>query len=199
MSDEARAHYEAANQKAVANDGKGCLKELDAHDKLDANHKSTDPKSYLAMLRAQCVMKSGKCEPGKAQMRKTLEATQQVAIAPEHLDKMVEAYAGMWCQGDSMSERDQLLQALQKLTNAAFTSREDVKFCDDTWAKIKKLAPKVKPKDDDDSQIINLEGSLYSMVPLCYQRAGDCKKAYTAFEQVLPKVTKDAFAEIKDV
>jgi hypothetical protein len=199
MSDEARAHYEAANQKAVANDGKGCLKELDAHDKLDANHKSTDPKSYLAMLRAQCVMKSGKCEPGKAQMRKTLEATQQVALAPEHLDKMVESYAGMWCQGDSMSERDQLLQALQKLTNAAFTSREDVKFCDDTWAKIKKLAPKVKPKDDDDSQIINLEGSLYSMVPLCYQRAGDCKKAYTAFEQVLPKVTKDAFANIEDV
>jgi hypothetical protein len=199
MSDEARAHYEAANQKAVANDGKGCLKELDAHDKLDANHKSTDPKSYLAHLRSQCVMKSGKCDAGKAQMRKALESSMQVQVGPEQLDKMIEAYAGMWCQGDSMSERDQLLQALQKLQNAAFVGREDVKFCDDTWAKIKKLTPKVKPKDEDDTQILNIESSLYSMVPLCYQRAGDCKKAYTAFEQVLPKQTKDAFAKIEDV
>jgi hypothetical protein len=199
MSDEARAHYEAANQKAVANDGKGCLKELDAHDKLDANHKSTDPKSYLAMLRAQCVMKSGKCDVGKGQMRKALEASMQVEVGPEHLDKMLESYAAMWCQGDSMSERDQLLQALQKLTSAAFTTREDVKFCDDTWAKIKKLTPKVKPKDEDDSQIINIEGSLQSMVPLCYQRAGDCKKAFTAYQQVMPQATKDSYAQIADV
>jgi hypothetical protein len=198
MSEEARAHYEAANQKAVANDGKGCLKELDAHDKLDSNHKSTDPKSPLAMLRAQCVMRSGKCDPGKVQMRKALEATMTIQVGPEHLDSMIESYGSLWCQGDSMSERDQLLQAIQQLQNAAFVGREDVKFCDDTWAKIKKLSPKVKPKNDDDNQIINLEGSLYTMVPLCYQRAGDCKKAFTAFEQVLPKQTKDAFAKIED-
>jgi tetratricopeptide (TPR) repeat protein len=198
MSDEARAHYEAANAKAVANDGKGCLKELDAHDKLDANHKSTDPKSYLAMLRSQCVMRSGKCDAGKGQMRKALEATMQIQVSPEQLDSMVDSYAQLWCQGDSMSERDQLLQALQKMTSAAFTSREDVKFCDDTWAKIKKLMPKVKPKDEDDSQIINAEASLYAMVPLCYQRAGDCKKAYTAYQQVLPQATKDGFAKIED-
>jgi hypothetical protein len=198
MSDEARAHYEAANAKAVANDGKGCLKELDAHDKLDPNHKSTDPKSYLAILRAQCVMRSGKCEPGKVQMAKVIAAQAQVATTPEQIDSSVGTYATLWCQGDSMSERDQLLQALQKLMTAAFTTHEDVKFCDDNWAKIKKLIPKVKPKDEDDSQIINAEASLFSMVPLCYQRAGDCKKAYTAYQQVLPKATKDSFAEIAD-
>jgi hypothetical protein len=198
MSDEARAHLEAAQQKTVAGDGKGCLKELDAHDKLDPNHKSSEPKSGFGMMRAQCVMMSGKCDAGKGLMRKALEATMTTQVAPEQLDKMLEAYASMWCQGDSMSERDQLLQALNKLQNAAFVGREDVKFCDDTFAKVKKLAPKVKPKDEDDSQIINLDMSLYSMVPLCYQRAGDCKKAYTAFEQVLPKQTKEAFAKIED-
>ena len=196
MSDEARARLEAAQQKANSNDGKGCLKELDAHDKLDPDHKSSDPKSPFAQVRARCNMVAGKCDAGKDLLRKWYESATQ--MGPEQIDKGVEAYASMHCQGDSMSERDQLLAALNKLQSGAFMTHESVAFCDEHWGKIKKLAPKVKPKDDDDSQIINLEGSLYSMVPLCYQRAGDCKKAYTAFEQVLPKVTKDSFAKIED-
>jgi hypothetical protein len=196
MSGEARARFEAAQQKLVAGDGKGCLKELDAHDALDPDHKSSDPKAGLAMVRSQCVMMAGKCDAGKTLARKSLEATATMKMGPEQLDKVVEAYATQWCQGGSMSDRDQLLQTLSKLQNAAYMTHKDVAFCDEQWAKAKKLIPKVKPKDNDDSQIINVEYSLYSMVPLCYERAGDCKKAYASFPEVTPKKTKEGLASL---
>lgn len=196
MSAEARSRFEAAQQKQVAGDGKGCIKELDAHDKLDPDHKSSDPKSGLGMIRAQCVMLSGKCDAGKVLYRKSLEATVTTPMGPEQLDKTIEAYASMFCQGDSMSERDQLLQATQRLMTAAFSTHESVAYCDENYAKIKKLRSKVKPKDSDDSQIINIEGSLFTTVPLCYERAGSCEKAWKVFPDVLPQRTVDGFAKM---
>ncbi|PRQ08911.1 hypothetical protein [Enhygromyxa salina] len=198
MSGEARARFEAAQQKLVAGDGKGCLKELDAHDKLDPDHKTSDPKGGLGLVRAQCVMMSGKCDAGKVLARKSLEATATMQMGPEQLDKVVEAYGTQWCQGDSMSDRDQLLQALNQLQSAAFTTRKDVEFCEVQYAKIKKLAPKVKAKDSDDTQILNIEGSLFTTVPLCYERAGSCEKAWKVFPEVLPQRTKDGFANMEE-
>jgi hypothetical protein len=198
MSDEARAHLETAGQKANANDGKGCLKELDIYDKLDPNHKSTDPKSYNAFLRGRCLMLSGKCDAGKGLVRKYTEGAASVQQSPEQIDKSVETYASLWCQGDSMSERDQLLQALMWMSQNSYQGKPSASDCEANWAKIKKLLPKVKPKDDDDSQIIHAEASLFSTVPACFQRAGDCKKSYEAWLQVLPKASKDGYNNIAD-
>ncbi len=188
-SEEARAHYEAAQQKLVARDGKGCLAELDIHDELDPKHKSSDPKSGFAQMRAQCVMLSGNCEAGKAQIRKALEATSTIPQTPQQLDQYGEAIAMLWCQGDSMSERDQLLQAHYHLEQST-RSTPDVAFCDTHWKKAKKLLPKVKPKNDDDHMLINIEYGFANSVPRCYARAGDCKKAYEAYKETMPKDTK---------
>jgi hypothetical protein len=196
MSDEARARLEAAQQKAVAHDGKGCLKELDAHDALDPSHKSTDPKSGFGLMRAQCVMMAGKCNAGKALARKSIEATSTIDLGPEQLDNQADGMAMMWCEGDSMSKRDQLLQAVNRLQNAAYMSAKDVGYCDEQWAKIKKLAPKVKPKDEYDTQIVHLDRTLYSLVPKCYEKAGDCKKAFQSFETVMPQEMKDGFKDL---
>ena len=68
----------------------------------------------------------------------------------------------------------------------AYTTKTDVGTCSDLHKQAKKLSKKVKPKDDDDSQIINAEAALWSQVPLCYQRAGDCDKAYSAFVDLYP-------------
>lgn len=196
MSDEAFARIEAAQAKAVAGDGKGCLKELDAHDGLDPDHKSTDPSSPYALPRAQCVMMSGKCNAGKQLARKALAKQQANRMAPEQIDSAVQYYAATYCQGDSMSERDQLVQALNNLQQGAFVTHKDVEFCDQNFSKVKKLLPKVEPKNDDDSQIINAEASLFSMVPLCYQRAGDCKKSRKVMDEVLPPRTREAYKEM---
>jgi hypothetical protein len=193
-SEEARAHYDAAQQKLVSRDGKGCLAELDLHDELDPKHKSSDPKSYAATTRAQCVMMSGNCEAGKSQARKSLEATSSVPMAPAQVDQFVESYAMLWCQGDSMSERDQLLQA-NYLLEQSTRGQPDIAFCDQHWKKAKKLLPKVKPKNDDDHMLLNIEYGFANSVPRCYMRAGDCKKAYAAYKETMPKATKTAIED----
>jgi hypothetical protein len=194
MSDEARSHYEAAQQKLVARDGKGCLAELDLHDDLDPKHKSSDPKSPYATTRAQCVMMSGNCEAGKVQARQALEATSTIQLPPQQIDQHVEAVAMLWCQGDSMSERDQLLQAHYQLDQSTRGS-PDIAFCDLHWKKAKKLLPKVKPKNSDDHMMINIEYGFHNGVPRCYMRAGDCKKAYQAYKDTMPKDTKASIEE----
>ena len=62
-----QARYDAATQKMFARDGKGCLAELDTHDRLDARPAglSTNLKAFALGLRAQCIMLSGQCDAGK--------------------------------------------------------------------------------------------------------------------------------------
>ncbi len=138
ISAEARSRYESATAKANAGDGKGCLKQLAALDKLDPKHKSTDPSSPFAMTRAQCVMLSGKCDAGKGQYRKALEKTNMAQFGPETIDRSVDAYAAMYCKG-KMNDTDALRKALTEMQQAAYMTKKDVQFCDSRYATIKKL------------------------------------------------------------
>jgi hypothetical protein len=187
MSDEARARYDAAVAKMNAKDGKGCLAELDAHDRLDPKHKSSDPKSGLALTRSFCVMMSGKCDAGKGQARKAMEQWSGTGnTGPEHIDRSVEAYASMYCQG-KLNDRDALLKALMELQAGAYQTKKDAKFCMERHQAVKKLAPRVKPKDDEDSQVIHGPKQLWSTTAMCLARAGDCKKAFEVFSADFPR------------
>lgn len=182
MSEAARAHYEAAAKKMNAKDGKGCLAELDSHDKLDAKHKSTDPASGIAHMRAQCLMIAGQCAAGKTLSRKTFETLHSGTWGPEQIDKAVEGQASMHCQGSDMSERDQLLAAMNQLLVQAATSKKPPEFCLSAYNTIKKLEPKVKPKDDDDSQVIAAKNA-YIYAVNCLVKAGDCDAAYKVHKE----------------
>ena len=183
MSDEARARLESAMAKANARDGKGCLKELDAHAKLDPKHDSQDPKSSFAFVRAQCLMLSGKCDAGKGLMRKAFQNGPQAQYGDEFIDKGVEGMTGMYCQG-KMNDRDTLLKAYNELIMAASTTKKDVKYCDEKWATIQKVAKKVKPKDGEDYNVIQAQDTkrLKLQLQLCYARAGDCDKAWKGYK-----------------
>src|SRR5205823_6264768 len=55
----AEEHWDTAKAKKAAKDGKGCLAELDAHDKLDSRPaaQSTNYKAFpYAATRAECLM-----------------------------------------------------------------------------------------------------------------------------------------------
>ncbi len=197
MSEEARAHYEAAGQKSNSGDGKGCLKELDAHDKLDPKHKSTDPKSGLGFLRSQCIMMAGQCDAGKQLLRKTMEATQGGQTGPEQIDRTVDALAGKFCQGSNMSARDQVLKGLADLQQGAFMTKKDKAFCLKAYDTVKRLAPSVKPKDDEDTQILGIDRTLGMMAATCLGKAGECDEAYRVYIEALPKETKEGFAKMK--
>ncbi len=180
MNDEARARYQAAMERYNARDGKGCIKELNAHDKLDPKQLSTNPSvPGLSMMRAQCVMLSGQCDAGKQQLRKAVLAMNQ--SGPEQADSFVDALAARFCQGGSMSPRDQLLKASADLQQGMM-SKKDVSFCATAYDAVKKLSQTVKPKDDDDHQVKAALGwGKHHNAAQCLGRAGDCDTAFKAY------------------
>jgi hypothetical protein len=189
MSDEARAHYDAAMAKWNARDGKGCLQELDAHDKLDAKQKSTDPKVEISMIRAQCLMLAGKCEPGKVLARKQLEQSAASMSAAEGWDNTVEGLASTFCQGGDTSPRDQLLAAIRELQFASSTGgKRDLALCKSAYATFERLSRTVRPKDDTDTMLMpdTYHSVRMSMAPNCFARAGDCEGAYKVFTTNYP-------------
>ncbi len=177
MNEEAFAHFDASQRKMGAGDGKGCIKELDAYDRLNPKKQSSDPKSGYGFMRGQCLMLAGKCDAGKQLIRKSAEqAAHMKSLGPEAVDRMVESYASMHCQG-KMSDRDALLKAVMDLQLGSQNSSFGVKKCQEALGVVAKLRAKVKPKDGEDHQILSLEGNLPAIVAGCFGRNGDCKAA----------------------
>jgi hypothetical protein len=196
MSEEARAHFDSALQKMNSRDGKGCLAELDEHDKRDAKHQSTDPKSQIGHVRGQCLMLAGKCDAGKELVRKSLE--QHASMGDESVDNAVEGYVSLYCQGGNMSARDQLLRALRELQDGAYVNKKEKAACLSAYQTVKKLAPQVKPKDDEDIILINGPKNVYATAPNCIARAGDCELAWKVFQEAYPAENLDkADADVK--
>lgn len=185
VAGKAGEHWSSANVKMNARDGKGCLAELDTHDKLDPKHKSTDPKSGKGYTRARCLMLAGQCDAGKQLNRLTAQAMAGTQLSPEQIDRGAEAEASRWCQG-KMSDRDTLLKALQELQQGAYMAQKDGPFCQSAYNTAKRLVKTVKPKDDDDTQVLHAPKSLYHMAANCAARAGDCKLARKLFEDGYP-------------
>ena len=92
-----RSHLESAMAKSIAGDGKGCMDELDAHDKLEPERSSTDPKAPYSHTRSKCLMMSGKCDAGKKLMVKYFEA--QGAMDAKTIDIVVGTEFDKYCGG----------------------------------------------------------------------------------------------------
>ena len=189
MNDAAAAHYSSALTKQGAGDGVGCLKELDAHDKLNPKAQSTDPAAGQSNMRAACLMLSGKCEPGKVLIRKNIEKGPTAAkLTPEQIDSMVSGYAQEYCQG-KMDPRDELLRAYATLSEASsqrVAKKPTPKLCADTFATLKRLHPRVKPRDDADHEITSLHMSaIIAMTGGCYYNASDCQNAFNFYRDTI--------------
>ena len=193
IGDMARSHLESAQQKQVARDGKGCLAELDAYDKLEPKRKSTDPKVYVSTTRATCMMLAGKCDPGKALLRKAYENNSVGSMGPEQVDKSVDHIASLNCQG-KLNPRDELIQGFMELSMGANLTKKKPEECEASYQKVKKNKG-LKPKDDEDQQVIQAVQNLYATAPGCFAKAGDCERAWKVFQDEFPA---DRFAQIKD-
>jgi hypothetical protein len=189
----AEEHMETAKAKMQAKDGKGCLAELDAHDKLDTRPaaQSTNYKSgYYAYTRAQCLMLAGQCDAGKTLFRKAWESQNGASSGPEQIDKVTEANAALWCQG-KLGDRDALIQARTELQAGAYTKTLDAKVCMADVQKVKTLSKTVKPKDDDDTMVKDNNTFLMSAGPNCLAKAGDCAGAFKVFVDAQGEFNKE--------
>jgi hypothetical protein len=183
----AQDHADAARIKANSKDGRGCLAELDLHDKLDPRPEglSSSSGSYLAITRGQCLMLSGQCSAGKVTYRKALEKSAGATLGPEQLDKAADGFASLNCQmglAGSMTPRDQLLHALHDLMQGAYMEKKSSADCSSAFQLAMRLAPTVKPNDDDDSQVKEAGHSIRTTGPQCFAKAGDCDSAWTAYQ-----------------
>jgi hypothetical protein len=181
-------HLATAEQKKQAMDGKSCLAELDQHDKLDPRPLglSTNPAAgKTAGLRGECLMLSGQCAIGKAAFRKAVEATKGGEIGPEQIDKITEAEGAMYCQGGTMSDREQFLKAGADLRDGGLgVKKKTVAECQAAFDTYMKLRTKVKPKDEDDTMIPKSLDAIAMPAPNCFAKAGDCEAAYKAYKQI---------------
>jgi hypothetical protein len=190
LDDAAKARIDAALQKHRAGDGPGCLKELDAYDKVNRipSQQSTNPHFYYSQVRAQCVMMSGRCDAGKAQLRKSTEALMGQKLGPAQIDTAVEYAAAQYCRG-SLSPREQLLAAKNQLDDGAHQRKLDAEVCKRAWGMVKSLSQTVKPKDEEDS-LVQAATNLELVAPtaaLCLGRAGNCDAAYEVEREYLAR------------
>lgn len=175
-----------AQQKLTWRDGPACLAALDAHDKLDQrpHHKSTDPTaSYVAMMRAECMMLAGQCEAGKALFRAAW-VQQQPHEDATRTQTIVDVMVGKYCQGSSLTPRDRLLVARMTLQDGAWTKTLAPAQCMSAYRDVMTLRATVKPRDDEDSLVKEPLLFLLSAAPACLAKAGDCDAAFAVYREV---------------
>jgi hypothetical protein len=172
-------HLSSAQAKLTAGDGKGCLRELDDHDRLDPRPAgiSTSPKGFTANLRSRCLMASGQCEAGKELLRKSIQGNSPPGTTPEVIDGQVDMWAGMSCRGTDASPRDQLLFALSTLQGSQVSV--DARTCRATLDTIKRIGPTMK-SDDPSPQIKSMWQNTRNSATMCFARVGDCAEAWAA-------------------
>ena len=192
---EAGERYLAASQRANAKDGKACLAELDKYDKLAPKQQSTDPKAPQAELRGRCLMIAGKCDAGKQLVRKVFENNNPTGQGPEGIQRTVDGYVSMYCQG-AMKPKDALNKALMDLT-MGMSNKKPVKECHEAYATVKKVGPTVKldPDDDDDRRLQDSQKNAHYYAAACVAKAGDCEGAWTIYADGYPM---DTLAGVQD-
>ncbi|MFO0723127.1 MAG: hypothetical protein U1E65_05030 [Myxococcota bacterium] len=188
-SSEASERMQIANQKLNAGDGAGCLKELDAADKLAAKgtQLSTEPQSYLAMTRARCLMETGQCDAGKSLLRRS-QAAMNASLSPQQLDTTVDAFVGMNCKGDKLEPRDRILRSLAVLQDGAYQKTISDKDCQSAVDAALKVWPSVKPRGPEDAQITSAPRRLMDTAQRCLSKAGNCAGAFRALKAWVPHV-----------
>lgn len=185
------AFLESASRKMHHHDGKGCLEDLARVSAKPAVTRGTQ------LMRAQCGMLVGRCQAGKKVLADYYVAQTNMSVA--RAEQTAERMGAIYCRGGDSTPRDRLLRAQQELQNGAYLDpRTD---CEANVQLIRKLAPKVSPRDEEDTAVTAIPKSLYHMGASCHARAGDCKAAWRTFrenypQEVLAKVAPDVRDQI---
>jgi hypothetical protein len=171
----------SAHRKLLTGDGKGCLTDLDAHDKSDPRPAglSTEPKAN-GWLRAQCLMASGQCDAGRAMARRSSEA-QNPSQSAKTTDDVVDNIVAMYCESKSATPRDQLLRATLVLGQGATRDRLKTEQCAEAIDRANAAWPKVTPRDADDRVTKDVQRRIAEDGARCLARAGDCIAAWKRY------------------
>jgi hypothetical protein len=180
----------AANRKMMHGDGAGCIADLDKVKQLDPTLEA-----QLTITRGQCEMANGDCQKGKQRVVEWYMREQ--AFTREFAERTTESIASMRCRGGDASDRDRLLAALFDLSDGAYMNKRDSQFCRDRVQIVEDLAPKVKPRDAEDTQVSGGLQALFHTSAMCFARAEDCSTAYAYYRRLFPREALDAMQDAK--
>ncbi len=175
-----------AQQKLRFRDGPACLVALDTYDKIAARpgRLSTDTTAgYTAMMRGQCLMLAGQCEPGRRHFRATW-ANDHPQDDADRTDIVTDVMVGQYCQGPNLSSRERFLKARMDLQRGAWTARLPPNECTVAYRELMSLRTTVLPRNDEDALVKDPLLFMLSAAPSCFARAGDCAAAYAAYREV---------------
>ncbi len=189
---DAEAHLDAVRAKLTARDGKGCLHELDLHDRADTRPgvASTDPATKLASVRAQCLMLAGQCEAGAKLARQWYEN-----IATVNPDQGAKTLLSHFCEGP-LPDDQALERAKAQLSGAQMRTAAQ---CKASYAEMERISQKLKGAKGEAAVRLTTGygGSLY---PRCLVKAGDCEGAWAAYRAahraILPKLSDADFEKL---
>ena len=180
----------SATEKARKRNGAGCLADLNRVDELDPALGQS-----LLHMRGQCLMMAGRCDEGRRVTRKAFKQDSWVEMDEESLENTVENYAALYCTG-KVDDRMAVLRALTALQQAGYQAAKTPEFCREQENVVRKRGARVKPKDNMDHRIRNLDQQLFAVAPVCYARAGDCKAAYAAYKRLMPREAAQAYSRL---
>ncbi len=177
-SEAAAKYLDSAEVKMNQGDGKGCLDDLDKHDRANPKHPSTDPKSgKIADWRGQCLMLTGKCKLGKEVSAKAIQAVKGDSISLDKINQIVEVYAGQKCRGGDTDAKTRVRGALDLLARG-YGEKLDPKQCRDAYDTIKREGAKAKDPNADDQRMHDPSKGVGVHGAICSAMAGDCKQAF---------------------
>ena len=187
----AAEHLASASTKLRARDGSGCLADLDAHDQLDPRPTglSTNAASGdTAAMRAKCVMLAGQCATGKDLLRHAKQATSNASGGD--VDQDAEFVGAVYCQGASLTPREQYVGAWVELTgtggNEPGYKQPDSAACARDVATMLKLRGTVTPHPGD-RLVFDRDQTVTALLypgPQCFLAAGDCAGAVKAYGDI---------------
>lgn len=152
-----------------------CLADLDRLAKI-----APRTEARMQFVRGQCLMLAGRCADGATIVRKEMAATTE--LLPEQLERTVESYTSMYCEGP-MDDRGELLRALAELQKGAYQGNIGIRACSDAWNAVVRTRDRVKPKDDEDSQVTTAKTHGHYTAASCLGRAGDCNRAFAIYRE----------------
>ena len=164
-------------------DGAACVRWLDKHDALIApdGDVTTNHTSSWADLRAECLMLAGRCNEGRALLRRRLERSR----AGSPLETEIEEVVADYCEGTELSPREALLRAQRHLVDVAYgvgTPAVPAAQCEAWHADIRRLVTSVPSKGKGDNAINDVRADDGDrLATICYARANQCDRAFKLF------------------
>ena len=180
---DASSHITAIQRAVASGDGKSCMAEFAALERLEPPEHVVKP---MALLRSQCLMLAGQCDAGKQAAR---AHWQSYDFTEQNVEKAVDGDVALHCREGARTERDRLLRAMFVLGDASY--KHTLAECRDAYAEAKQLVGKV-PSGDPMDMLHDAKGRLGSYAPGCFARAGDCPTAWRIAKELDASSRRDS-------